>query len=135
LTRLIHEYTPPRDAGHRAFRLSQIERKTGGSWIYVGTFPGDANTTILSPPFQNSWGNMGGGWQVLRFRWLSDGTIEIEGVVTGGVVGTVIFTLPTPLYTRYGPNDGDLPVPGVNIADFSHAAFKIAVNGDVSLEA
>lgn len=135
MTKPVQEYTPPRDASHRGFRLSQIERKTGGSWIYVVTGPTDPLVSPESPVFQNDWGNMGGDWQVLRFRWLGDGTIEIEGVVTGGVVGTVIFTLPTPLYTRYGPNDGDLPVPGVNIADFSHAAFKIAVNGDVSLEA
>jgi hypothetical protein len=133
VTRPLQEYSPPRDVGYQGFRLTQIERKTGGSWIYVGTTL-DVNG-VLYADFQNSWVNMGGDWQDLRFRWLIDGTIEIEGVVTGGAVGTVIFTLPTPLYTRYGPSDGDLAVPGVNVSDFSHAGFKIAVNGDVSLEA
>lgn len=121
MSRPITEYTPPRDQAAHGFRTAQLERQTGGSWIYVGS-------GAPAPNFTNG-GNMGGDWQTLRFRWLLDGGIDIEGVVTGVSPGDVIFTLPSPLYIR--DPDGDLPVPGVNIADGSHAAFTIKSNGDV----
>src|SRR5262252_7708069 len=62
-----------------------------GPWHYVGA--------TREPPFQNGWDNIGDPYQVMRFRELLDEGIEIQGSVTGGASGTVIFTLPV----RYRP--------------------------------
>lgn len=75
-------------------RLYGTETGIGGPWIYVGTYPTDADTTPDSPPFQNGWHNQGGTLQRMRFRWLRAGGIEIQGSVAGGIIGTAIFTLP-----------------------------------------
>lgn len=78
-------------------RLEDIERFPPGRWIYVGTYPTDADTTPDSPPFENGWTNVGGGSRRLRFRRNSDWSLDIAGTVTGGASGTVVTTL-NPLY-------------------------------------
>ena len=65
-----------------------------GPWIWVGTYPGDPDTTPDSPPFENGWDNYGSGFGRTRFR-LNNGLIEIVGSVIGGAEDTVVFTLPT----------------------------------------
>jgi hypothetical protein len=59
---------------------------------------GDTTWTAVgatgAPTFQNSWANFGGVFPPAQFRKLSDGMVVIEGLVTGGADGTVVFTLP-----------------------------------------
>lgn len=84
-------------------RLTAVERSDGSSpWIYVGTYPGDANTTPESPPFENGWGNVFSGQAPVSFKRFSNWT-HIRGAFTGGSDGTVVFTLPpeyAPLYPQ-----------------------------------
>ena len=56
-----------------------------GRWYYVGE--------TGAPAFENSWSNAGGSLGVLRYA-LNDDELVITGAVTGGVSGTVVFTLP-----------------------------------------
>lgn len=68
-----------------------------GDWVYVGTTGVDGVDALLtdpSPPFENSWTNAGGDWEVVRFRKGIRGPI-IEGGYTDGAFGTTMFTLPT----------------------------------------
>jgi hypothetical protein len=71
-----------------------LERWPPGRWVYVGDYPSDPDTTPDSPPFENSWGNAGGGNRRLRFRRSNEWQTEIAGSVTGGAAGTVVTTLP-----------------------------------------
>ena len=64
-----------------------------GRWVYVGTYPADADTTSDSPPFENGWANVGGGQQRLRFRLTNEDTLEVEGEVTDGDNGAAVTTL------------------------------------------
>lgn len=54
-------------------------------WHYVGG--------TNEPVFQNSWVNLGGGWQPLRFRKFGD-MVYVEGHIQSGVNAAIIFTLP-----------------------------------------
>lgn len=65
-----------------------------GTLIYVGTYPGDTDTTPDSPPFQNGWHNVGGDFPLLKFAKGGDTYARMEGAIDGGVDGTVVFTLP-----------------------------------------
>jgi hypothetical protein len=55
-------------------------------WHYVGD-PGE-------PAFQNSWAHIGSTYERPRFALQSDGWVRVEGVVTGGTNGTVIWAMP-----------------------------------------
>jgi hypothetical protein len=123
----VRETTPYRDQVKTERRAGWLERRSGGSWIDV--LPtGDPDIDADHPGFTNG-SNFGGGYQDLRFRWLMDGNVEIEGVVTGVSAGDVIFTLPPPLYT---PDlGGNLPVAGVDPNTGLHVGFEIRTNGDV----
>jgi hypothetical protein len=44
--------------------------------------------------FQNSWDNYGSGFQVARILKDAHGWVHLSGIVTGGALNTVIFTLP-----------------------------------------
>lgn len=79
--------------GDHERRVQALEKRKG-PWIFVGTFPDDTDTTPESPPFKNGWSNLE-GYVPMRFRHNTVGGVDIEGGVTGGGVGTVIFTLPT----------------------------------------
>ncbi len=57
----------------------------GSGWHLVGG--------VGEPAFQNSWGNLGAGFQPVRFRRQGD-EVTIEGVAAGGGLGTTVFTLP-----------------------------------------
>ena len=71
-------------------RIQILERMRHARWHYVGD--------TGEPTFQNSWDNAGGGLTPMRFRRLVGGGVEIQGSVTGGTPGTLVFTLP--LYYR-----------------------------------
>lgn len=79
----------------RDHRLDGSDPIPDPDWIYVGTYPTDPNTTADSPPFQSSWANLGGNYPPLRFKKDIAGFIHLEGAITGGSDGTVVFTLPT----------------------------------------
>lgn len=97
MTRPIVEPSTRRDITSLSYRTGQLERRPvfdAGSWVYVGTYPTDPLTTPDSPPFENSWVNLGGGYVPMRFR-VDASVVQIEGVITGGTPGTVAFHLPT----------------------------------------
>lgn len=73
----------------RVWALAAIRHE----WVYVGTFPGDPNTTADSPPFQNDWVDTGGDAVPARFRLSPDDNLEIEGAFGGGAVDTVAWTV------------------------------------------
>ncbi len=77
----------------RGHGLTGSDPTPPGRWIYVGTYPGDPDTTPDSPPFENSWVNVGGGEQRLRFRLTNEDTLEVEGEVEDGDNGTAVTTL------------------------------------------
>lgn len=91
--RIVRPITPETKLGEHGRRIQALEKRKG-PWIYVGTYPGDTNTSPESPPFQNSWGNVLGGLVLMRFRHNMHGGVDIEGAVTGGASETTIFTLP-----------------------------------------
>ncbi len=87
--------------GNHETRTRSLERRPPGTWIYVGDFPTDPDTTIDSPPFENGWANAGGGAQRLRFRRTNENQLEVEGSITGGtgiIDETVVTTMPDPIY-------------------------------------
>jgi hypothetical protein len=97
---------------------------------------------IVAPVFQNSWANSGGTLAAMRYKLsvgpphvtdesngsvidLSDHQIEIQGSVTGGADGTVVFTLPP----AYAP-DADLRL---NASDDTglFVVMQVLATGDV----
>lgn len=88
----------PASLGNHEGRIRNVERRPPGTWVYAGTYPTDPNTTPDSPPFENGWSNAGGTSQRLRFRRTNENQTEVQGVVTGGVVGTVVTTMPDAIY-------------------------------------
>jgi hypothetical protein len=102
-----------------------------GPWHYVGA--------LGEPAFQSGWVNVGGGLAALRFRLLvgspaDDGdsiddrgtSLEIQGSVTGGDSGTVVFTLPE----GYRPSH-ELRLPASDDSG-GFVVLKVEANGDVS---
>lgn len=120
--------TPLLQIGQDRQRLRNLERRSAGPWVYVGTYPTDADTRPESPAYQNGWGPEGGGAQRPRFRWLLGGGIEIQGCFTGGAYGTVAFTLPT----GYAPDDQTLFLAGTDAAS-NVIIFQIDPSGDVTI--
>lgn len=55
---------------------------------------GGGESTWTAPTFENSWADFGAGFQPTGFRKDSDGIVHIRGVVSGGTVGSTVFTLP-----------------------------------------
>lgn len=78
-----------------AFRreLDALKQRSGGPWVYVGAADG--------PAFEGDFGNADGS-APMRFRWLIDGNLDIEGGFDPGTSspGNTIFTLPGGRYTR-----------------------------------
>lgn len=111
-------------------RVRALERRNigVGPWIYAGTYPTDPDTTPDSPPFQNGWGNTGGGLERLRFRWRFGGEPpDIEGSVTGGTVLVAVITLPDD--PRFRP-PAEIRYASLNDAD-GLAAVSLLPNGDL----
>ncbi len=85
--------------GHNR-RIDALEKRgrrgvAGEAWVYVGSggdIPGSGDPPESVPDFVNGWENAGGA--SLRFRFVRDDTIQIEGHITGGNLGTTIFTVP-----------------------------------------
>lgn len=51
------------------------------------------DTPWTAVTFQNSWANYGSGYQTCQYRRVGD-MLQLRGVMTGGVSGSVPFTLP-----------------------------------------
>jgi len=64
----------------------------GGEWI--GYQSGTKVVGWLTPTFQNSWANVAAGTQLVGYFKDQNGIVHIKGEVSGGVSGTVAFTLP-----------------------------------------
>lgn len=128
MTRPIHEPSTQRDVGSLGWRGGKLERRgLAGPWIIVGTFPGDAGTTEDSPPFENSWANVGDPYQKLSFR-LGPTDVFLRGKVTGGADGTVVFTLP--LFYRPLKNER---FTGATDDPLIICTWEIATNGEVTM--
>lgn len=124
-------------AAEASVYLRRDGNEPNSALVYVKSTDCEVNTGWLAhglwhnvddpdePAFQNSWANAGGGLAPLRFRRTLDGSVEIQGSVTGGAPGTVIFTLPE----EFRP-DFELHQPG---SDDTGAFMVIVVkaNGDV----
>jgi hypothetical protein len=98
-------------------RIKNLERMRHESWHYVGE--------VDEPSFQNSWTNAGGTLAPLRFRRLVAGGVEIQGSVTGGTPGTLVFTLPT----YYRPDHELRLAASDDAGDF--LVFRVLADGSV----
>lgn len=128
MTRPIQEPTTLREVGSLGFRNDQITfRDLSGVWVYVGTYPGDPDTIALSPPFENSWDNVGDPYQRMSFCVDGTGAVHIRGKVTGGADGTVVFTLPD----LYRPPKNER-FTGATDDPLSICTWEIASNGEVT---
>jgi hypothetical protein len=87
-----------------ARNIRRLERRSSGLWHYVGT--------TGEPPFQNGWSNAGGGLLNLRYRWNLAGGTDIQGSITSGTPGSIIFSLPSGYYDP----DGEARIIGVDDA-------------------
>nr|DAW47088.1 MAG TPA: protein of unknown function DUF859 [Caudoviricetes sp.] len=82
---------------------------------------------VIEAQLKNSWNNLPGEYNKLSFYKDINGSVHLQGIVTGGVTkwGTVIFTLPE----QYRPKRqffGD-----VILDDYSLGIARIEPNGDV----
>ena len=86
MSRPIQEPTPAREVGSNSYRIKHLESRPipESRWVYVGTYPGDPNTTFDSPPFENGFTNADAVNFPVRFRRKLLGCSEIEGKFTGG---------------------------------------------------
>lgn len=108
-----------------AFAQGGADAVPPGRWVYVGDYPGDADTTPDSPPFQNGWANVANRRR-LRFRLTNENQVEIQGQVDGGADNTVVCTLPT---ADYWPDEA---TPGVGVRDDTKASvWRLETNGDL----
>jgi hypothetical protein len=99
--------------GNHEHRLRALERRPPGTWVYVGTYPADQDTTPDSEPFQNGIVNQGGGKQRLRYRRTNENQTEFAGMIAIpdglDVAGTIVVTLTDPIYQ----NGEDITGPGI----------------------
>lgn len=95
MSRPIMEPTVTRKVAGNQWNVNQLQRRFYPTlWRYVGSGVLDPRTNANDPAFENSWANSGGGLQRLRFRDSGFDVPDIEGVVTGGVAPSVVFTIP-----------------------------------------
>lgn len=106
-------------------------------WLYAGDLlwteigSGGPWGTIS---FQNSWVNFGSGNATAAFRRMSDGTVQLKGLIKSGTVGTVpAFTLPAGCrpaqklhFMGVNPGGGSLANLGVSIG--------VNTTGEVQIE-
>lgn len=64
-----------------------------GDWVYVDDGSGNPLFNAISPPFLNSWTNVGPPFHLVSFKRFAN-WIHIRGAFTGGADGTIVFTLP-----------------------------------------
>src|SRR5262245_16948995 len=93
------ETTESKVFGDHERRLVKNEKRIDGRWIYVGNPDTDDDESSggaydITPEFENGWDNSGSDAVPMRFRRKLNGNLDIEGSVTGGDVGTTVFTLP-----------------------------------------
>jgi hypothetical protein len=96
-------------------------------WLYAGTTGVDGVDDLLtpeSPPFENSWTNLGGGFVPLRIKLRAPNDPLVDGFVDGGTIGTVITTWPEVFWPSH-----ELPLDGQTV-DGVFAAFRLRTNGE-----
>jgi hypothetical protein len=79
-----------------------------------------------SPTLGGAWTNTGAPYQTTRYSKRSPGVVYIEGMVTGGAAGSVIFNLPA----GFRPA-ARLNFPSANGLTATAATIRVDPNGDV----
>jgi len=109
------ESVPLRKIAHNEWHVSQLQRRVYPSeWREVDSGLVDPRTDALDPPFENSWVNSGGSLTHLQFRDSGFGTVDLEGVVTGGAVPSIVTTIPL----AYPLPIASLAIPGTGFFDW-----------------
>lgn len=97
----------------------------------VGTNAGNlpSGDGWIAATLQNGWGQFGSGHQAARFRRTVDGTVFVEGLISGGTItpGTVLFNLPV----------GYRPAAKLRIAQVDSngvMGFDVEPNGNVTTQ-
>lgn len=104
--------------------------------VYVLRIPPSGNFIVglvdsdwITPTLLNSWVNFGAGFQGARFRRLSTGQVEVQGLVKNGTgPSSVVFTLPT----GYRPTGHMI---FASIANSVVARIDVETDGDVVWQA
>lgn len=111
-------------------RIRSQELRGDEGWIYVGTVAVDGVDDLItddSPPFLNDWTNSLGDDAPVSFRRTLNGWVHIRGGFTGGLDGTVIFTLPEGFRPEY---QQQMVIPSASLTAF--ATCVVLANGDVT---
>jgi len=92
---------------------NQWLKGSGGAVVYSGITEDTAWHTVGAAgevPFQNSWANLGApsGQPQARYRKLANGMVTMQGVITGGALNSIAFTLPAGWRPSYGNGAGSL---------------------------
>ena len=81
------------DADTNLYRVAANELKTDDMFLASNVFWSDPSWA--TPTLAAGWTNFGGGWSPARYRRLSNGVVQIEGLLTGPASPANIFTLPS----------------------------------------
>jgi hypothetical protein len=73
---------------------------TGDLWTGAGAISTHDDAWIY-PTLTAPWANYGGGWPSARYRKTIDGLLLLQGMVSGGTSGSLIFTLPVGYRPEY----------------------------------
>lgn len=110
-----------KDPHRTVARVTTLEQRQSEPWIEV----------LGGVGFQNGWGNFGGGWDTAGYYKDINGTVWIKGLVTAGVVGAAIFTLPAGYRPSAGIHLATVASAGAN----QYGALQIAATGVVQIAA
>lgn len=128
MSNISFQVTTPSALREHNERIRGLER-SGGPFIYVGTFGLDGVDDLLtpdSPPFKNVWTNALGNYPAVSFT-VVNGWVHIRGAFVGGANGTVVFTLPP----GYRPSHRQPFICGT-ASPAHYATYYVDPNGDVT---
>lgn len=110
-------------------RIKSQELRGDEGLIYVGTVGLDGVDDLItddSPPFKNDWTNSLGDDSPVAFLRTLNGWVHLRGGFTGGLDGTVVFTLPAGFRPQY---QQPMVIPSGSLGHF--ATCIVQANGDV----
>lgn len=126
----VDETTVPGALRSLDARASALEQQVG-RWVYVLPIapatapPGWSSGDPVTVSFQNSWANVV-GQQPASFRIHPATRVQMRGVISGGAVPSVVFTLPAGYRPTQGPAPVTFPGPAGSIW-----IGRVDTNGDV----
>lgn len=129
--------TPPAKHG-RDHRPEGADPAQPGRWGYAtpiapATAPADYQAgDAYNSPYVNGWGpglNPDGTYSPLRWRFVLQGSPELEGVVDGGALGTVCVYLPAAFWPEYDATEDVPSADGTRVMTVSISA----ANGGVTV--